>query len=50
VPALIVAAAVLGMVWGLALRITRRPVWQAIGHGTPDPLTVNDDRLSLLKV
>lgn len=50
VPALIVAAAVLGMVWGLGLRITRRPVWQAIGHGTPDPLTVNDDRLSLLKV
>jgi hypothetical protein len=50
VPLLIVAGATVGACWGLMLRRRRFPVWDKLGRGTPDPITVNDARLGLVKV
>jgi amino acid transporter len=50
VPALIVVGALVGACWGLVLRRRRFPVWDKLGKGTPDPITVNDARLGLVKV
>jgi len=50
VPLLIVVGAAVGLCWGAGLRRRRPEVWEQLGRGTPDPMTVNDARLGLLKV
>jgi hypothetical protein len=50
VPGLIAGAGLAGLSWGVLLHYTRPATWRGIGYGTPDPLTVVDDRLSMLQV
>ena len=50
VPGLIAGAGLAGLSWGVLLHHTRPATWRGIGYGTPDPLTVVDDRLSMLQV
>ena len=50
VPVLIVVVGLTGLAWGAWLRRHRRLVWEALGQGAPDPMTVNDPRLSLLGI
>jgi amino acid transporter len=50
VPVIIAITAVAGLIWALLLRVTRHPVWDGIGRGTPTSLTVKDDRLARVKV
>lgn len=49
-PALIGGFAVTGVLWAAVLRYTRSAVLAGVGHGTPDPLTVRDQRLAALEV
>jgi amino acid transporter len=50
VPVLIAAAVLAGLSWGGLLKVTRPAVWQQIGKGTPDPITVADHRLADVEV
>jgi amino acid transporter len=50
VPALAATAALIGLAWGGWLRAARPHVYQRLGRGTPNPLTVQDQRLSELAV
>ena len=47
---LVVAAIVVGLGWGAWIARTRPDVYREIGNGTPDPLTVLDQRLSDLPI
>ncbi|NUT37659.1 MAG: APC family permease [Hamadaea sp.] len=50
VPALVVGAAMAGLGWGAHLRRTRPEVYAQVGRGTPNALTVQDQRLATLEV
>jgi hypothetical protein len=50
VPILVVAVGAGGLAWGSWLRRARPQVYEQLGKGTPDPLTVLDQRLSDLAV
>lgn len=50
VPALAAAAALIGLARGGRLRRTRPEVYRRLGRGTPNPVTVQDQRLSGLAV
>jgi amino acid transporter len=47
---LVAAAMMIGLAWGGWLRHARPQVYEQLGRGTPDPLTVLDQRLSELAV
>ena len=47
---IVLVVGVLGLLWGAYLRRTRPDVYDQIGKGTPDPLTVLDQRLSDLAI
>jgi amino acid transporter len=47
---IVVAVAILGLVWGIWLRSARPDIYAGLAQGTPDPLTVQDQRLADLEV
>jgi len=50
VPALVVVTALAGLAWGRRLRLTRPDTYALVGKGTPNALTVQDQRLATLEV
>jgi hypothetical protein len=50
VPALVAAAALVGLVWGWMLRVSRPLVWHGVGAGVAQASTVKDDRLRTVRV
>jgi amino acid transporter len=50
VPVVVAAVGAAGLGWGHRLRRTRPQVYRQLGTGTPDPLTVQDQRLADLAV
>lgn len=50
VPALAATAALIGLARGGRLRRTQPEIYRRLGHGTPNPVTVQDQRLSGLAV
>jgi amino acid transporter len=50
VPALVAAFGLTGLVWGGWLKRTRPHVYERLGQGTPNPLTVQDHRLADVRV
>ncbi|MDI1462976.1 APC family permease [Catellatospora sp. KI3] len=50
IPVLIAGAGVIGLAWGGGMRRSRPGVYQQIGRGTPNPLTVGDHRLEPLEL
>jgi amino acid transporter len=49
-PGVVFAAAVVGAVWALVLRVSRPGVYIAVGHGEPKPLAVLDRSLSQIEL
>jgi amino acid transporter len=50
VPGMVAVTVVTGLAWGVWLRRTRPALYRQLGAGTPDPLTVQDQRLADLAV
>lgn len=50
VPGLVVVTALAGLAWGRRLRTNRPEIYAQLGNGTPNALTVQDQRLATLEV